>query len=285
MDMDVGGLHANTQSTSQRATCLPQDILIHQSIETIQHHHRGCADDYFAMYVNGVLVQVADTAHDYKTILAYNVPLPVVTNDTVPSVVLGFRVVNKSDNAGLLVAAQVNYEGVQAPDVFWTGKDQTWLGETLFQEHWEQPWFDSTTQASSWRPATVYTQEELDPKIPTLVRQEVMVMGALSAETGNIPQGIAPTPIGDSCSGSNCGLGIGLSKGGFVGVLVGSVVLAFLLGSAISFLLARRRFRDRTTVSETSSAFWGVAPPPHVVEFQPTTKPGRPQHHGPLVIS
>jgi hypothetical protein len=244
------------------------------------------ADDYFAMYVNGVLVQAADTSHDYHNILAFNVPLPAVKGESTSSVVLAFRVINKTDKAGLLAAVQVNYEGVQAPDQFYTGIDQTWLGEALYPEHWEQPWFDSTPQASSWRPAQVLNSSQIDPAMPTLVRQEVVVMGALSPETGNIPQpGSAPTPTADSCVGSNCSHShITLSKGGFAGVLVGSILFAIAIASVVSFLLTRRRYRRRMAMDD-ASVFWGVAPQPQVSETQPTTKPGKTQMHmGPVIL-
>jgi hypothetical protein len=236
------------------------------------------ADDYFVMYVNGVLAQVGDPRHDYKTIKAFNVPLPVIKNDSASAwVVLGFRVVNQVDNAGLLVAAQVNYEGDQAADVFYTGLDQTWLGESLFAEHWEQPWFDSTAQASSWKPARVYTATELSPAIPSLARQEVVVLDSLPAANGNAAQeGPTTSSATELCSGSGCIQGIGLSKGGFAGSLVGSIVLAFLVGSALSFFLTRRRYRNPTLV-DNGSGFWAVS---SSQMSQPVTTPGRTQTMG-----
>jgi hypothetical protein len=84
------------------------------------------ADDYFALYVNGVLVQPADGTHDWTTLVGLQVPLPVIQNTTTDTMTLAFRVVNEQGDAGLLVGVQVTYESGE-PDTFFTGLDESWI--------------------------------------------------------------------------------------------------------------------------------------------------------------
>ncbi|TEB36620.1 hypothetical protein FA13DRAFT_1810273, partial [Coprinellus micaceus] len=91
------------------------------------------ADDYLALYVDGVAIQPSDITHDWKLMYAFQVPLPVVQNQTASSLLLGIRGVNKSGYVGLLVAVQVAYE-TGDPDVFYTGFSDEWRAQRLFDE-------------------------------------------------------------------------------------------------------------------------------------------------------
>ncbi|KAJ3502653.1 hypothetical protein NMY22_g18517 [Coprinellus aureogranulatus] len=213
------------------------------------------ADDYVVMYVNGVLVYPADPTHDDTTLLAFNVPIPVVEGGSTSFLVLGFRVVNKEGRGGLMVATQVNFEN-GATDTFYTGLDKSWLGERLFQEHWEQPWFDSTTQASTWLPANVWSKSVRDPAEPTLLKDEVIVYSRLAQSNGtstelpNIPTGVTGRD------------GVELSVGGFAGVLVASVLLAAVIGAIGSWFFARRQYYSHGSgwkASDDSASYYGVA--------------------------
>ncbi|TEB19770.1 hypothetical protein FA13DRAFT_1743983 [Coprinellus micaceus] len=117
------------------------------------------ADDYMALYVDGVEIQPADVGHTWTRMYAFQVPLPVIQNQTASSLLLGIRGVNTFGYVGLVLAVQVAYE-TGDPDVFYTGlSDDTneWRGQRLFDEGWEQPWYN----ADGWRPAD---------KIPQSVR-------------------------------------------------------------------------------------------------------------------
>ncbi|KAF6755094.1 hypothetical protein DFP72DRAFT_897260, partial [Ephemerocybe angulata] len=230
-------------------------------------------DDYFAMYVNGVLVQPADTHHKWDQILAFDVPLPVVQPNSTSSVddanlVIGFRGVNLKDFAGIAVAAQVEYESAAAPDVFYTGSDQSWLGEKLFQEQWEQPSFNRNGRqqagGATWDPAVVYSQDARREGNVRMVREEVMVFDRLPSNAA-----VSSGPRMDSASSSPRSL-VGLSKGEFAGLYVGSLVLVAVISALVSWFITKRKVRvvrvRRKATGDLNLQSAGI--------YQPPTLPG-----------
>ncbi|KAJ3502199.1 hypothetical protein NMY22_g18669 [Coprinellus aureogranulatus] len=184
------------------------------------------ADNYFAFYVDGVMVQPADGTHDWTAIDVFEMPLPVIQNRTSSSMLLGFRVYNRDGWVGLLVAAQIDYESGD-PDILYTGLDDTWQGERTFDEGWEQPWFKS----DSWPRANIFSQSVRSPAEPLLKQGEVAVFESL-------PASMAPGACDATRSTS-----IGLSVGAFAGVLVGAILAALAVGAAGAYFLLRRRYR------------------------------------------
>ncbi|KAH6888824.1 hypothetical protein BKA70DRAFT_1202793 [Coprinopsis sp. MPI-PUGE-AT-0042] len=111
------------------------------------------ADNYFQLYVNGVLLHRADSNHNWGAPIVFTVP---VSGD---KVVYAVRAINRYADiglwqpspAGLRVAVQVEYtDGTKGP-VSYTGQDHGWLSERLFPEGWHEPNFDDRR----WKPAMV----------------------------------------------------------------------------------------------------------------------------------
>lgn len=242
------------------------------------------ADDDFAMYVDGILVHAMDGTHDWTTAVAYHVPLPVVKQEEKASMTLGIRAMNKQGWAGLLVAVQINYPDAPTPDIFYTGGDQSWVGERLFEEHWEQPWFDMTSSSQSiWAPAVVYPSSTRSPAEPKMVRQEVV-------EYGQLP---AASDAGSSCkdcssslnSGGRMGAsessggGVAMSVGGFTGMMIGSVMAALLLGVLGTWLVMRKtkalRKPDEMVYEKVYQGFSQPSYQGISAIYEPQTKPGR----------
>ncbi|KAF5331363.1 hypothetical protein D9611_011897 [Ephemerocybe angulata] len=203
------------------------------------------ADDDFAFYLNGVLVHPADGTHDDDALEAYSVPLPVVDKDDSKSLVLGFRVINHLGGTGLLVAVQVHYPDNGEPDVFYTGADQSWFGQRLFQEHWEQPWFSETPDFSVWRPAQVWNSTTRDPKASKLLREEVVQFGRLDAFVDPAPSGCPATCNGTVGAAGSGGVserkGLDIGAGAFAGALIGTAILALALGALFGFFATKKR--------------------------------------------
>lgn len=219
------------------------------------------ADDYYAMFVNGILVHPPDKDHNYQNVFAFNIPLPLVEGES-PSanLTLAFRVVQIPRSfAGLIVAAQVHYPNAPS-DVFHTGMSQpSWLGERNFQEHWEQPWFDPAPQRFTvpWAPAITHLPELQADNRHTMPNNQVMTFERLPALSFS-----PSTPLG-------AGKGLSLSVGGLAGVLIGCIALSLSLGALGAYFLLRRVLdRERERVEP----YGGVA----FSQIVPETHPGRP---------
>ncbi|KAF5331365.1 hypothetical protein D9611_011895 [Ephemerocybe angulata] len=178
-------------------------------------------DDYFSLSVDGVLVQPADRGHDWAEITAFDVPLPVVANtSSAAELVIGIRCVNVVAFAGLAVAAQIEYETSATPDTFYTGGDQSWLGEKIFQEQWEQPSFNPNSQAmlaggATWDPAVVYTKYDVPRDgVIRMPREEIMVFERL-ASSGS--KGGVQAPANANTDGFK------IKAGEFIGAMVGGI--------------------------------------------------------------
>lgn len=219
------------------------------------------ADDFAAMYVNGVLVSPANPNLDWTVIVGYEVPLPIVQGDNSTSLLLAFRVINRTGQAGLLAGVQINYDDAAPPEVFYTGGDQTWLGERHFQEHWEHPIFDSSQALSTWRPATIFTEQTRSASRPGAVGDEVVVLGQLPPMV--VPQTSNPDGVGivhQTCV-SKTG-GVAISTGAFVGTILGTAIFALLVGFIGSYFWGKKRKQSRNSVE-----YEGIA--------MPQTLPGR----------
>ncbi|TEB36617.1 hypothetical protein FA13DRAFT_1726983 [Coprinellus micaceus] len=205
-----------------------------------------------AMYVDGVMVQSADIGHDWTDTYSFQVPLPVAQNHTAPSLLLGFRVINRSGpDVGLIVAAQVDYESGD-PDIFYTGLDDSWRGEKVYDEGWEQPWFNS----DSWDHVTIVPHDVRSPSQDLLSPTDVVVFNALPVDTA---PGVCST------SGSAHRGSISFSAGAFAGVLVGSILAAVVVGALGCYLVLRRQCgATRTWPHSLDSG--GVATPPQMAE-------------------
>ncbi|KAF6765464.1 hypothetical protein DFP72DRAFT_867906, partial [Ephemerocybe angulata] len=198
------------------------------------------ADDDYALYVNGVLVHPADGSHDDDALDAFSIPLPVIEQEDNKAIVICFRVVNLVGGAGLLGAVQVNYPGSTAPDIFYTGSDPNWLGERLFQEHWEQPWFESMPEFSTWRPAVVWNKTARDPANSRMIRDEVVELGRLPA-LSDLASSSCPSCSAVSTGGEGSGRkGSGISGGALAGGIVGSLLLGLLIG----WLVSRKKYKQ-----------------------------------------
>ncbi|TEB23981.1 hypothetical protein FA13DRAFT_1392834 [Coprinellus micaceus] len=231
------------------------------------------ADDYYALYVDGVLAHEADPSHTWEKIEIFSIPLPVATiggqaTPPGPEMLLGFRVVNLQNTAGLLAAIQVNFDSGQS-DTFYTGLDQTWLSERFIQENWEQPWFETTPHGKRWSPATVFTKSERDPSREglSMPNREVTVLGQLTlspASSGSgssasstgvarVPGTAIPIPGSDGSRGTPCGSDVGgiwMSTGAFAGTIAGSAVLSLVLGALVAILVMQRvRSRSKKPAS------------------------------------
>ncbi|KAF6765462.1 hypothetical protein DFP72DRAFT_867904 [Ephemerocybe angulata] len=214
------------------------------------------ADDDFALYINGVLVHPADATHDDDAMEAYHVPLPVVDQADNKSLVVAARVINKGGGAGLLVAVQVNYPDSGGPDIFYTGGDQSWLGERYFQEHWEQPWFDGSAELSTWRPAMIWNTTARNPANAKLIRDEVVEFKALPALAD--PASSACGTSGASTGGTG-GKSNGVSPGGVAGAVVGTAILALALGAFLGWFVTKKKLGRGNHRSRVS--YDGVAEP------------------------
>ncbi|KAF6755080.1 hypothetical protein DFP72DRAFT_1067806 [Ephemerocybe angulata] len=254
-------------------------------------------DDYFSLSVDGVLVQPADRGHDWAEITAFNVPLPVVANTSFDAeLVIGIRCVNVVAFSGLAVAAQIEYETSATPDIFYTGGDQSWLGEKIFQEQWEQPSFNPNSQAmlaggATWDPAVVYTKYDVPRDgVVRMPREEIMVFDRL-ASSGSVPKGGVQAPANANSDGFK------IKAGEFVGAMVGCMIVSLALGAFGAWFLLRRNHRatrrsylgvaDRLSYSEPpattaaqpilSSSYDPVPIPSYQVQpFQTFTQPPRP---------
>jgi hypothetical protein len=259
------------------------------------------ADDYYALYVDGVLVREADPAHTWERIEAFTVPLPVaiINGQRTPpgrELLLGFRVVNLLNTAGLLAAIRVDFDSGQS-DIFYTGLDQSWLSERYIQENWHQPWFETTSQARRWSPATVFTKSERDASQEglSMPKREVTVLGQLTLSTASssdrsfapstsagsasgTPVPGAPAPESDASRGSSCGSEVGgvrLSTGAFIGTIAGSVVLSLLLGAMVAILVTKRASRLRA-MKPTSPHHMAQNAHAGSFGYSDETTPGRP---------
>lgn len=217
------------------------------------------ADDYFALYVNGVLVQPADGTHDWTTLVGLQVPLPVIQNTTTDTMTLAFRVVNELGDAGLLVGVQVTYESGE-PDTFFTGLDESWITERSFDEGWEQPWY----APSSWARAKIFPQ---NVRLPS-ESKDMQNVGVFE----QLPVSATPTATGGCAVAGTPSPSINISVGGFAGALVGSVAAALIIGAMGSFFVLRKQVKKARNGGYNE----GVSTP---FMSEPTTLPGRQLHN------
>ncbi|TEB36623.1 hypothetical protein FA13DRAFT_1074400 [Coprinellus micaceus] len=211
------------------------------------------ADDDFALYLDGVLVQPAEGTHDWRTLTAFEIPLPAIQNQTASSMLLGFRVINLGGAAGLLVGVQVGYESGE-PDVFYTGLDDSWQAQTTFSEGWEQPWF----QSKSWPQVDVFSGDTRSPSESVFQKEEATVFDALPA---SVASGV--------CSAQTHN--VGLSRGGLAGVIIGTALVALVIGIIGTYFSMRKRSQP---VGPGNNAFTRA---PAVRETVPATLAGGPQ--------
>ncbi|KAH6893634.1 hypothetical protein BKA70DRAFT_1323656 [Coprinopsis sp. MPI-PUGE-AT-0042] len=111
-------------------------------------------DDYFQLYINGILLHKADQNHDWRKPIAFSVPV-----QSTDKVVFAIRAINKYADiglwqpspAGLRATVQVHYaDGTKSPVSYSAQReDPTWLSERLFPEGWHLTDFDDR----HWKPA------------------------------------------------------------------------------------------------------------------------------------
>ncbi|KAJ3546820.1 hypothetical protein NMY22_g1904 [Coprinellus aureogranulatus] len=110
------------------------------------------ADNYFELFVNGVLLHAADPKHSWESPLLFTVPV----QDTPPRrVTYAVRAVNRySDQvptdpspAGVRAAFRIDFSPLDSsapalPQFFYTGGNHSWRSSHVFGNGWEQPNFD-----------------------------------------------------------------------------------------------------------------------------------------------
>ncbi|TEB36630.1 hypothetical protein FA13DRAFT_1726995 [Coprinellus micaceus] len=208
------------------------------------------ADDYMALYVDGVEIQPADVEHSWRLIYAFQVPLPVIQNQTASSLLLGIRGINTLGYMGLIVAAQVAYE-TGDPDIFYTGLSDDaneWRGQRLFDEGWEQPWYN----ADIWRPADKISQSVRPPPDPVSFSLPTAVAAFEALPASAAPGGRAP---------------IEFSVGEFAGILISSVLGTIIVGAIGACLVLQWRRRAHRSI-ETWSDNGGVMLQDHVLRSE-----------------
>ncbi|KAJ3493568.1 hypothetical protein NMY22_g20193 [Coprinellus aureogranulatus] len=106
------------------------------------------ADNFFELFVNGILLHRAETGEHWRTPLLYTVP---VTGD---SVVYAVRAVNGDEGipanfsgAGLRAAIRIEFTSPSSSsppspaEEFYTTADRNWMCSHIFGDGWEQPGF------------------------------------------------------------------------------------------------------------------------------------------------
>ncbi|RXW24316.1 hypothetical protein EST38_g1532 [Candolleomyces aberdarensis] len=203
------------------------------------------ADDYFALYVDGVLRHEADPGHDWSKVMAFNFPLSSAadgssTGTKSSKLVLGIRVINVDNFAGLKMAGMIHFND-SSTTTFVSGQDDSWLGEKLFQEGWERPDF---AWESQWKPAAVCPSNVSRvswPEEKMQLPQKVLVFGPAEPNVGGLipPNGadavtrtvtLASGPIVTVTQPAHAtGASVRLSPGQFAGALLGAVALSMLV--------------------------------------------------------
>ncbi|KAJ3539063.1 hypothetical protein NMY22_g4896 [Coprinellus aureogranulatus] len=219
------------------------------------------ADNFFELFVNGILLHRADTGEHWRTPLLYTVP---VTGD---SVVYAVRAVNGDEGipanfsgAGLRAAVRIDFTSpspLSPPspaEEFYTTADRNWMCSHIFGDGWEQPGFpEEKWNVAGEKQRSEAPNEQVYP--PTRLNLALaMPTAGCSAQQSLIPPPppppcsaatAAPFPSDPSLGDSNLthsGSGFWLSTGQFAGGLVGVILGSAMIGALISFVLVRRHY-------------------------------------------
>jgi hypothetical protein len=199
-------------------------------------------DNYFALYINGAIVHEADPRNDLFTASAFLVPIQFPSNKTVFAVraINGRTTPDQTQNpAGLITAVKINFQG-GGNEVFVSGSDMKWVGESLLAPGWEETNFDD----GSWQTATVYPPTVANTPWPADRRRAPSTLAVATRLTS--PQTtITSSPENQDSSGN-------LQPGAWAGIAVGAALLAALAAIA-TFFLTRRRYQPMKRANLASS--------------------------------
>ncbi|KAF6764181.1 hypothetical protein DFP72DRAFT_871045 [Ephemerocybe angulata] len=176
-------------------------------------------DNYYALYINGILLQAPGASELWDVPFVFTFPLSSDTTVFAIRAINGDENTNDANAAGLRVAARISFSDGTSHWVF-TGQDQTWKTKKLFEEGWEQPEFDDR----DWEPVVLMPQSAYTSEL---------------GETYGHQQKLLPsTSAGAPSTGSSVGAAS-------AGMLVGIFLLTAVLTAIITLLITRRRARNK----------------------------------------
>ncbi|KAJ2924747.1 hypothetical protein H1R20_g12348, partial [Candolleomyces eurysporus] len=250
------------------------------------------ADDYFTLYVDGVLRHEADPGHDWSKLMAFNFPLSSAAEGSLTStksskLVLGIRVINVDNFAGVKVAGMIHFND-SSTTTFVSGQDDSWIGEKLFQEGWEQPDF---AWESRWKSAAVFPSDvghvlwpeekmQLPEKVSVFRPAEPNVGGPVPptgadavTQTITLASGatVTVTQSAPTVVATETGASVRLSPGQFAGALLGAVALSMLVVSLVTYCVIRRSFYGRSSRRSWQEENRVTGPGPSTPITQPET--------------
>ncbi|KAJ3543319.1 hypothetical protein NMY22_g3190 [Coprinellus aureogranulatus] len=119
------------------------------------------ADNYFELFVNGILLHAADPQHHWEFPLLFTVPIEESPSHKVTYAIRAINAYNEQGApdpsfAGLRAAIQIDFSSPSNPDgtpptseVIYTGGDRNWRSSHVFGSGWEQPEFDDAGLGAS----------------------------------------------------------------------------------------------------------------------------------------
>ncbi|TEB24843.1 hypothetical protein FA13DRAFT_1279708 [Coprinellus micaceus] len=211
-------------------------------------------DNYFQLYVNGVLLHEADRTHDWGKPIAFTVPV------SGEKVVYAVRAINKYADiglwqpspAGLRMGVEVHYTDGTTSGVSFTGQDKSWLSERLFPEGWEEPEFDDRR----WKPAQVMPNAFANGPVWGSLERPHKLWVATTLPPANptfaqptlppdLPAIATPAPTAHlGLSEHAMKLQNAFSSGEYAGFAVGLCLGAVLASTILTFMFSRRRIRE-----------------------------------------
>jgi hypothetical protein len=190
-------------------------------------------DNYFALYINGAIVHEADIRNDLFTASAFSVPIQSPSNKIVFAVrAINDRLPGQTPNpGGLITAVKINFQG-GGNEVFVSGSDMKWVGESLLAPGWEETNFDD----GSWATAIVYPSTVADAAWgPAWQRRQPSTL-AVATRLISPQTTITSSPENRDSSGN-------LQPGAWAGIVVGAALLAAALSAVATFFMTRRRYQ------------------------------------------
>ncbi|KAF5341091.1 hypothetical protein D9611_006147 [Ephemerocybe angulata] len=207
-------------------------------------------DNYFALYVNGILLHAVNATDSWQEAFAFTVPISGART------LYALRAINKlgdtgapSSYAGFRAAVRIKYNDGSS-QIFQTGMDQTWLGNKLFGEGWEQPEYDDRDwkaakvlddrfKTSIWAQTSDPTPKKIlvASDIPALPPSSTVVWKEVSTDTS---QNLDSTSTSQSRA---VGSHTDITKAQLAGSLIGAILIASILSAMVTFLFTRRRYK------------------------------------------
>jgi hypothetical protein len=226
-------------------------------------------DNYFALYINGAIVHEADPRNDLFTASAFSVPIQSPSNKTVFAVraINGRSTPDQTLNpAGLITAVKINFQGSGGSEVFVSGTDTKWVGESLLAPGWEETNFDD----GSWQTAIVYPSTVANTPWPPDRRLAPSTL-AVAARLTSPQTTVTSSPDNQDSSGN-------LQPGAWAGIVVGAALLAAALAAVATFFLTRRRYQPMKRASLASSGHVAYTSVPPTIQTTPFTYPPNHAH-------